>query len=132
MSTGSLDSRPGAITLGLDDLVEMARSGRIRVPHFQRSFKWTAKDVVRLFDSIVRRYPIGSLLLWRRPAPAASVALGTLTIDAPEFDEAMWVVDGQQRITSLVNVLQPGTHPDPRFSLGYDLHEERKHSAGQG
>lgn len=72
MSSG-LETRPGAITLGLDDLVELAWDGRIRVPHFQRDFKWTRQDVIRLFDSILRRYPIGSLLLWRRPAPAQKI-----------------------------------------------------------
>jgi len=124
MSNG-LDTRPGATTYRLEDLVGLARDGRIRVPHFQRDFRWNAQDVIRLFDSIMRRYPVGSLLLWSRPAPAARVRLGALEFDAPAFDDARWVVDGQQRLTSLANVLSAeGGRLDPRFALGYDLRQQ--------
>lgn len=124
MSSG-LETRPGATTLDLDDLVELAWSGRIRVPHFQRDFRWTRQDVIRLFDSVVKRYPVGGLLLWRRPAPAQRLTLGALLIDAPQVDQALWVVDGQQRITSLANVLHPDGARDPRFNLGYDVRDDQ-------
>ncbi len=124
MSSG-LETRPGATTFGLDDLVELAWSGHIRVPHFQRDFRWTRQDVIRLFDSIVKRYPIGSLLLWRRPAPAQRLTLGALRIDAPALDQALWVVDGQQRVWSLANALHLDAAQDPRFNLGYDVRDDR-------
>lgn len=120
MSSG-LDTRPGATTVELDDLVSLAWTGRIRVPHFQRDFRWTREDVIRLFDSIVKGYPVGSLLLWRRPAAARRVRLGALSINAPAVDQALWVVDGQQRITSLANVLHDEGTADPRFALAYDV-----------
>lgn len=124
MSSG-LETRPGATTLDLDDLVELAWSGQIRVPHFQRDFRWTRQDVIRLFDSVVKRYPVGSLLLWRRPAPAQRLTLGALQIDAPQVDQALWVVDGQQRVISLANALHPDGARDPRFNLGYDVRVDR-------
>ncbi len=124
MSSG-LETRPGATTIDLDDLVELAWSGQIRVPHFQRDFRWTRQDVIRLFDSIVKRYPVGSLLLWRRPAPAQRLTLGALRIDAPQVDQALWVVDGQQRVSSLANALHPDGAQDPRFNLGYDVRDDR-------
>jgi hypothetical protein len=124
MSSGR-ETRPGATTLGLDDLVELAWSGHIRVPHFQRDFRWTRQDVIRLFDSIVKRYPVGSLLLWRRPAPAQRLTLGALRINAPQVDQALWVVDGQQRVSSLANALHPDGAQDPRFNLGYDVRDDR-------
>ncbi|MGH8907619.1 MAG: DUF262 domain-containing protein [Egibacteraceae bacterium] len=107
MSTG-LDMRVSATTYDLEDLVTEAWAGRIRVPHFQRDFRWTRRDVIRLFDSIVKGYPIGSLLLWVRPAEAQRIRLGALEIDAPRMEQALWVVDGQQRITSLANALHEG------------------------
>lgn len=124
MSSG-LETRPGATTIDLDDLVGMAWSGRIRVPHFQRDFRWTRTDVIRLFDSIVKRYPVGSLLLWQRPALAQRVPLGALSINAPAVDQGLWVVDGQQRIVSLANVLHDDGATDPRFALAYDVRADR-------
>ena len=117
----SVDTRTGARTLTLDELVKLAWSGQIRVPHFQRDFKWTRSDVIQLMDSIHRGYPVGSLLLWDRAARAERLNLGSLAIEGPELDHALWVVDGQQRVTSLANVLHPDGSKDPRFALGYDL-----------
>ncbi|MFI6296350.1 DUF262 domain-containing protein [Nonomuraea sp. NPDC050790] len=120
MSVG-LDTRPSATTFPVARLVELAWRGHIRVPEFQRDFRWTRKDVMRLFDSIVRGYPIGSLLLWIKEAPAGPLKLGVVAIDAPALDSAWWVVDGQQRIISLANGLHPDGAADSRFALSYDL-----------
>ncbi|WP_440104851.1 DUF262 domain-containing protein [Streptosporangium sp. H16] len=124
MSTG-LDTRPSATTYDVEKLIGMAWRGQIRVPHFQRDFRWGREDVIRLFDSIVKGYPVGSLLLWVRPASKQTLTLGALRIDAPRLDQSLWVVDGQQRITSLANALHEDGARDPRFALSYDLRNER-------
>ena len=123
--TTPLGSRPSATTYDVERLVHWAWEGKIRVPHFQRDFRWGWEDVRRLFDSIVKGYPIGSLLLWTRPASAQTLQLGALRIDAPPYGEALWVVDGQQRLTSLANVLYPAGQEQPRFALSYDLTEKQ-------
>lgn len=120
MSTGP-DARPNATSYDVEGLVAEAWAGRIRVPRFQRDFRWGRQDVIRLFDSILRGYPIGSLLLWVRPAPAQDLTLGTLDVSAPALETALWVVDGQQRLTSLANALHESGARDPRFALAYDL-----------
>jgi hypothetical protein len=122
----SLGRRPQATVFSVEDLVSRVRRGEVRVPKFQRRLRWRAKDIKLLFDSVYRGYPIGSLLFWKREAPPDSVKLGPITIDAPASRDAWWVVDGQQRITSLVGVL---LHPDPvhgrdEYALGIDLETE--------
>lgn len=113
------------------DLVDEVRSGLLRIPPFQRGFRWEAGDVVKLFDSLVRGYPIGNLLLWRRPAPRQDVRVGALEISAPETDSALWVVDGQQRITSLVSALAMAeTATDARFRVHLDLESGNFHTSG--
>jgi hypothetical protein len=108
--------------LKIQELVTLVGEGRIRVPEFQRSFRWAASDVLALFDSILRGYPFGSLLLWKRPAPAAQLKVGAISIDAAEVSDALWVVDGQQRITSLVNAVDPvAGAEDERFRVVYSL-----------
>ena len=103
------------------DLHDLVRAGRIRVPQFQRSFRWEGKDVLALFDSLLRGFPVGALLLWKRPAEAARLRIGALDVEAPELTDALWVVDGQQRITSLVSAVDPAGANDRRFALGYSL-----------
>nr|WP_311152836.1 DUF262 domain-containing protein [uncultured Actinomyces sp.] len=106
-------------------LRSLVKAGRLRVPQFQRSFRWEKQDVLNLIDSVLRGYPIGSLLLWKREAGAGHLRIGALDVDAGSLPEALWVVDGQQRITSLVNVVDPEGARDSRFSLGYSLGEQK-------
>ncbi|HKI02929.1 MAG TPA: DUF262 domain-containing protein [Thermoanaerobaculia bacterium] len=105
-----LPRKPEARTEKVEDLVERVRRGFIRVPRFQRGLKWKSSDVVELFDSLYRGYPIGSLLFYKRSAKADRLPLGPLIVDAPETSEAWWVVDGQQRVTALAVCL---TRPVP-------------------
>ncbi|MBL8932483.1 MAG: DUF262 domain-containing protein [Kineosporiaceae bacterium] len=119
----TVGSRPAADTFDIEQLVALAWAGHIRIPHFQRDFRWGWQDVYRLFDSIVKGYPIGSLLLWKRKAEAQEVRLGALTVDAPEMADALWVVDGQQRLTSLANSLHQDGRSESRFALSYSLLE---------
>lgn len=118
----SLDARPKAEARIIEDLVSEARKGRIRIPAFQRGLKWDADDAGLLFDSIYRGYPIGTLLFWQTRAEAEVVRFGPVTVDANARSDAWWVVDGQQRLTSLVRVLL-GTVSD-EFSLWFDLDGE--------
>jgi hypothetical protein len=114
--------RPRIEQRTLEDLVREVQRGVVRIPQFQRGFTWETRDVVKLFDSVFRGYPIGTLLLWRRPAPAQTLHVGPLTVEAPEFDSALWVVDGGQRITSLVGALSAAhTSTDARFRVHLDL-----------
>ncbi len=118
-------SQPTAKTFSVVDLVAAALDGRLRIPEFQRPLRWQWKDVSRLFDSIVKGYPIGNLLLWTRPAPAAEVRLGALRIQTQEFQDGLWVVDGQQRLTSLANALSDIGAQAERFGLAYDLNQQQ-------
>ena len=122
--SGGLDTRPTATTFDVEQLAQWAWEGRIRIPHFQRPLRWQREDVIKLFDSIVRGYPVGSLLLWHRPAPRETLQLGALRIDAPKLADALWVVDGQQRITALANALHSEGQSDDRFRISYDLRKK--------
>lgn len=89
----------------LVDLLKRAKEGRLRVPKFQREYVWRRTDIVDLFDSIARQYPIGTLFLWgSQSMPSSRDKIGPLTL--PKYSGETWMVlDGQQRLTTLVGTL---------------------------
>lgn len=125
--SASLQRRPQATAISIEDLVDKVRRGEIRLPAFQRKWKWRPDDVRMLFDSIYKGYPIGTLLFWKREALAARVEIGQVVLDAGRTADAWWVIDGQQRITALVGVLlQPDSSVgDDLFAVSFDLATEQ-------
>jgi len=124
--TPRLARRPEAKAFSVESLLHLALDGKLRVPEFQRPQRWRSTHVLSLFDSVARGFPIGPLLFSKQKAPAAAVKFGSVAIAAPEVGEAMFVVDGQQRLTALVGAM---LHPDARprgdiHAIWYDLEGE--------
>jgi Protein of unknown function DUF262 len=117
----------GSATYGPGELVRLALDGRLRVPRFQRAFVWDERNIVDLFDSIWKGYPLGTLLLWQQAQPPATLQFGSIEVHARESDDAFVVVDGQQRITTLIASLapEPSEPRDPRFEVWFDLRTGR-------
>ena len=46
-------------------VVEEIQANRYVLPAIQREFVWSAEQIERLFDSLMRGYPIGSFLFWK-------------------------------------------------------------------
>lgn len=110
----------------------MVLAGMVRIPVFQRDLTWDSKDVLELFDSIYRGFPIGSLLLQEGAAEAAAVKVGPMTVVGTERHDALWVVDGQQRLTALaVGLGRPGPTPalpTDSFVIYFDAATETFHA----
>lgn len=82
--------------------------GTIKIPQFQRDFVWNKTDSAKLLDSIVKGYPIGTFILWKTNERLRSIRnLGGLTLpETPKGDAVKYVLDGQQRLTSLFVTLK--------------------------
>lgn len=94
------------ITLILDKVI----NGEYAIPEFQRDFVWSNRAIVEFFDSIIKGYPIGSLILWRPEAEEFKTLeeIGGVRISCVENKpEGMYVLDGRQRLTALASVLLP-------------------------
>lgn len=85
-------------------LVDQIDMGRLGLPELQRPFVWKDSKVRDLFDSMMRGYPIGYLMLWECPELENKKAIGTEphNYDAPKEV----IIDGQQRLTSLYAVMK--------------------------
>jgi len=85
-------------------LMNDIENGRVRLPPFQREFVWTPAKVVDLVDSLFKGYPIGSFFYWKANRKYVTLFrdIKSLSLPAPAPDqELFFVLDGQQRITSI-------------------------------
>jgi len=94
-------------------LLEDIDAGRLLLPHIQRPFVWEREQMARLFDSLMRNYPIQTFLLWRTKEEIRArrfMPLINPDADLSEFYdsgksaegvEKVFVLDGQQRLQTL-------------------------------
>ena len=107
----------------LGELLRRAKGGTLTIPQFQRQFIWHPSQVRLLIDSMSRSYPIGSLLLLAKSpelklssrcieAEIAQDCLDELesTVQTNGADEEYYILDGQQRTTSIARVFL-NAHP---------------------
>ncbi|MFC9434642.1 DUF262 domain-containing protein [Nocardia sp. NPDC057030] len=101
------------MALTIRKILEQAQNGTIRVPAFQRGFVWDAERVAYLMDSIYKGYPFGSLILWRTKEKLEHERqLGPFFLPEVEPEYPIdYVLDGQQRLTSIFGVFQTELTP---------------------
>src|ERR1700694_4624750 len=104
MNSSMQASKIEVVRWDLPRLVTAIRDGKLRIPDFQRAWVWDRKKVVALLDSIYREFPIGSFFFWRAPTMYNKYFrdIAGLRLPPPRLtEEVMFILDGQQRITSL-------------------------------
>lgn len=100
----------------LDRIINRINSGDIRIPAFQRAYVWKQNQILDLLDSIVKNYPIGSVLLWSttdRLNHTRNIAGYNIPDNAVEYP-VNYVLDGQQRISSIYATFSDKTEQDPQ------------------
>ena len=91
----------------LGKLVDRVAAGTIRVPRFQRPFVWKQSDVYALLDSVLRGFPIGSILVWdTETAIETTERVGPINISPARAGLVSYLLDGQQRVSTLVGTLR--------------------------
>ena len=83
----------------------MIERGELRLPEMQRRYVWKATRVRDLVDSLYRGYPSGAILVWEtdEAVPLRDFAVGQQT---NPYQSTKLLLDGQQRLTSLLAVLR--------------------------
>jgi len=84
-------------------LINDIEVGQIKIPQFQREFVWDLRKCASLMDSIIKGYPIGTLIFWKTKERLRSIRnIGGCILPEPdEGDFVEFVLDGQQRLTAL-------------------------------
>lgn len=88
-------------------LLEEVETGQIKIPQFQRQFVWDISSA-KLIDSILKGYPIGTFIFWRTNERLRAIRnIGNIKLIEPKDGEYVnYVLDGQQRITSVFAALK--------------------------
>ena len=64
----------------IQTILDQVDLGAMALPEFQRGYVWNREQVRRLMNSLYRRYPVGSLLVWvTKTEEADTRGDGTLT-----------------------------------------------------
>src|SRR5260370_29979975 len=102
--------------LRLTEIVQRVDQDKLVIPEFQRGFKWQTPDIRKLLESLLLDFPIGAALFWRtqrtmlefRRIEDVQFSDGDDEDDAaPEAQDELkaeeidFILDGQQRITSI-------------------------------
>jgi Protein of unknown function DUF262 len=139
---------PFQTPLTIEKVLDRIQAQDYVLPAIQREFAWDTDQVIRLFDSLMRGYPIGAFLFWKVNAREDSADGGDRDfvfygfirnyhelksphcprLDVPKSREVTAILDGQQRLTAL-NIGLRGSHAEklPRKWRGnLDAYPEKR------
>jgi len=91
----------------LPDIIRQTIEGKVQLPDFQRGWVWDDEHIRSLLMSIARSFPVGAVMLLKtggevrfQVRPVENVTFGG-QIPQPDY----LILDGQQRLTTLTQVL---------------------------
>lgn len=111
----------------VEEILYEVDHGKFAIPVFQRGFEWSQEKILKYLRSMYMGYPAGGLLTWTTGTDKRLIRGSK----APPDKSVTFIVDGQQRITTLY-VIARGEFPE--FFIGnksrlqdiyFDLEDER-------
>lgn len=115
--------QPKADTMKYPELLAEIEGGVIKIPDFQRQVVWDLEQTLYLLDSVSKGFPIGSFIFWSTQDRLKSHRnIGNLALkEVPENRVVDYVLDGQQRITSLYACLMGAKINNKEYQVFCDL-----------
>lgn len=117
-------------SLKIDKLINRIDNGEIKIPAFQRGYVWKQNQVIELLESLVKQYPIGSILLWeatqQEKLRSTRNIAGYRIPDKGENWPVNYVLDGQQRLSSIYAVLSENVEQEDssgKYNPNLDIFE---------
>jgi hypothetical protein len=96
------------VEASVEELVSMIERGELRLPEMQRRYVWRSTRVRDLLDSLYRGYPSGTILLWETDETVPQQEFAVEQQKNP-YQSTRLLLDGQQRLTSLLAVIRGET-----------------------
>ena len=115
----------------LQKVFNQLENGNMKIPRFQRGYVWERSKIVKLLNSIQSQYPIGSFFIWEAGKEYKNFCREIKDLNLPENPESNYfsfILDGQQRITSLYVALKGKTIKKIDFSsICYNVEKQLFH-----
>lgn len=90
----------------LSDLVGEIGVGKIQLPDFQRGWVWDDGRIQGLLTSVIRQFPVGAIMMLENGGDLRFASRPIYGADvAPDKEPDNFILDGQQRLTSLFQTL---------------------------
>lgn len=91
----------------LPDIIREITDGKVQLPDFQRGWVWDDEHVRSLLVSVARSFPVGAVMLLETGGDVRFQVrpIENLTFTGPIPEPERLILDGQQRLTSLTQVL---------------------------
>ena len=119
----------GSEDLKIGDLATLLSEDKFLIPTFQREFVWNPDNIKKLWDSMFRFFPIGSILYWETDSYLHTHRrIGGFQFPHDEdtvrkFKDWKYILDGQQRATSILVSLRGGKgRVQENEEFDYSLH----------
>ena len=105
----------------LREICSKIEAGKYGIPVFQRDYVWKPEQILDLFDSIAKGYPIGTIMLWQPKEyyPKTKDILTDEVKDEPTPE--YYVLDGRQRLTTFYGCVSNREDKQNCFKLSYNL-----------
>src|SRR4051812_40964026 len=107
--------------LPVGEVMNQVGRSEIRLPELQRDYVWRPTQVAKLIDSLYHGYPIGSLLFWQADVVPVTREMNVIGQVQQPFRQPVYLLDGQQRLTSLYRVFTD----HPQAQVVFQVEKER-------
>lgn len=132
MSLSNLTDRIKPDGISIVSYLEYLQKGDYQIPTFQREIVWEKDNVKKLWDSIYKFYPLGSILIWKTDIKLHNHREVGGHVIPPEDTRTQfqYILDGQQRTTSLLTSIyggkissKPGFNPTVYIDLSIPFND---------
>jgi len=120
----------------IDQALDRVRKSEYLLPAFQRDFVWSSEQIEKLFDSLMKGYPISSMLFWKVKGQTKTDfrfykfieqfvqyhKTRNELISTENNNDFYAILDGQQRLTALQIGLR-GSYAYKEYRRSYDYSE---------
>lgn len=92
----------------ISELLDGISNQDLVLPEFQRQYVWSKEQAKRLMVSLIKEYPVGSLLFWKTNTPPE---LKNIDKQPTRLGTVQVILDGQQRLTTLYLLMRGNIPP---------------------